>query len=194
MVIAAAIGTILGVLSGLYGGILDTVISFIVDARLSIPFLILAIVLSSIFGSDKMTMTLIIGFTGWATFTRLIRGQILQLKNQNFIICSKSIGASNIRMLFEHILPNIGSILIVEATLKLSSFILLESSLSFLGLGIQPPDTSLGVLVSNGRDYLMTNWWLAIIPSIIIVFIVLDISLLGDWVRDKLDPKLKANN
>lgn len=194
MVIAAAIGTILGVLSGLYGGILDTVISFIVDARLSIPFLILAIVLSSIFGSDKMTMTLIIGFTGWATFTRLIRGQILQLKNQNFIICSKSIGASNIRMLFEHIFPNIGSILIVEATLKLSSFILLESSLSFLGLGIQPPDTSLGVLVSNGRDYLMTNWWLAIIPSIIIVFIVLDISLLGDWVRDKLDPKLKANN
>ncbi len=194
MVIAAIIGTILGVLSGLYGGVLDTIISFIVDARLSIPFLILAIVLSSIFGSDKMTMTLIIGFTGWATFTRLIRGQILQLKNQNFIICSRAMGASNIRMLFEHILPNVGSILIVEATLKLSSFILLESSLSFLGLGIQPPDTSLGVLVSNGRDYLMTNWHLAIIPSIIIVFIVLDISLLGDWVRDKLDPKLKANN
>lgn len=194
MLIAAIIGTILGVLSGLYGGWVDTIISFIVDARLSIPFLILAIVLSSIFGSDKITMTLIIGLTGWATFTRLIRGQIIQLKNQNFITCSKTMGASNIRILFEHLLPNIGSILIVEATLKLSSFILLESSLSFLGLGIQPPDTSLGVLVSNGRDYLMTNWWLAIIPSLIIVFIVLDISLLGDWLRDKLDPKLKTNN
>lgn len=194
MLIAAAIGTILGVLSGICGGWVDLVISFIVDARLSIPFLILAIVLSSVFGSDKITMTLIIGFTGWATFARLIRGQILQLKNQNFIICSKTMGASNFRMLFEHYLPNIGSILIVEATLKLSSFILLESSLSFLGLGIQPPDTSLGVLVSNGRDYLMTNWWLAIIPSIIIVFIVLDISLIGDWLRDKLDPKLKTNS
>ena len=194
MLIATAIGTVLGSLSGIYGGWIDLIISFIVDARLSIPFLILAIVLSSVFGSDKITMTLIIGFTGWATFTRLIRGQILQLKNQNFIKCSRAMGASNIRILFEHILPNIGSILIVEATLKLSSFILLESSLSFLGLGIQPPDTSLGVLVSNGRDYLITNWWLAIIPSAIIVMIVLDIALLGDWLRDKLDPKLKANS
>ena len=102
-------------------------------------------------------------------------------------------GASSIRILFEHILVNISSILIVEATLRLSSFIILESSLSFLGLGIQPPDTSLGVLVSAGRDYMLTNWWLAIIPSIVIVIIVLDVSLIGDWLRDKLDPKLQTN-
>ena len=193
MAIAMVIGTILGVLSGLYGGWVDWLISFLVDARLSIPFLIITIVLSSIFGSDKITMTLIMGFTGWATFARLIRGQIIQLKEQNFIECSRSLGASYVRILFEHILVNISSILIVESTLRLSSFIILESSLSFLGLGIQPPDTSLGVLVSSGRDYLISDWWLSIIPSIIIIFIVLDISLVGDWLRDRLDPKLQTN-
>lgn len=193
MVIAAAIGTLLGVFAGLYGGWVDTLISFIVDARLSIPFLVLAIVLASIFGSGKLTMTLIMGCTGWATFARLIRGQVLQLKGQKYIECSRSIGASSLRILWEHILPNISSILIVEATLRLSSFILLESSLSFLGLGIQPPDASLGVLVSAGRDYLISNWWLSIFPSAVIVFIVLDISLVGDWLRDRLDPKLRNN-
>ena len=193
MAIAMVIGTILGVLSGLYGGWVDWLISFLIDARLSIPFLIITIVLSSIFGSDKITMTLIMGFTGWATFARLIRGQIIQLKEQNFIECSRSLGASYVRILFEHILVNISSILIVESTLRLSSFIILESSLSFLGLGIQPPDTSLGVLVSSGRDYLISDWWLSIIPSIIIIFIVLDISLVGDWLRDRLDPKLQTN-
>lgn len=193
MAIAVVIGTLLGVISGLYEGWVDYLISFLVDARLSIPFLILAIVLASVFGSDKVTMILIMGFTGWATFARLIRGQILQLKKQNFIEASRSLGASSMRILFEHILVNISSILIVEATLRLSSFIILESSLSFLGLGIQPPDTSLGVLVSAGRDYMLTNWWLAIIPSIVIVIIVLDVSLIGDWLRDKLDPKLQAN-
>lgn len=193
MLIAVVIGTLLGVLSGLYGGWIDMLISFIVDARLSIPFLIIAIVFSAIFGADKVTMTLIMGCTGWATFTRLIRGQILQLKRQNFIECSRSLGASHVRILFEHVLSNISSTLIVEATLRLSSFILLESSLSFLGLGIQPPDASLGVLVSYGRDYLVSNWWLSIIPSIVIVFIVLDVSLVGDWLRDCLDPKLQVN-
>ncbi len=193
MAIAVVIGTLLGVLSGLYEGWVDYLISFVVDARLSIPFLILAIVLASVFGSDKLTMVMIMGFTGWATFARLIRGQIMQLKKQDFIESSRSLGASSVRILFEHVLRNISSILIVEATLRLSSFILLESSLSFLGLGIQPPDTSLGVLVSAGRDYMLTNWWLAIVPSLVIVVIVLDISLVGDWLRDKLDPKLQAN-
>lgn len=193
MMMSVVLGVLLGVLSGLYGGWVDMTISFVVDARLSIPFTIIAIVCASIFGSDKITMLLIMGLTGWATFARLVRGQIIQLKEQNFIECSRSLGASNTRILFEHILVNISSPLIVEASMRLSSFILLESSLSFLGLGIQPPDVSLGVLVSNGRDYLITNWWLAIIPSIVIVIIVLQVSLIGDWLRDRLDPKLQNN-
>lgn len=191
MVISSVIGTILGVLGGLYRGWVDTVVMFIVDARLSIPFIIIAIVCASIFGSDKVTMTLIIGFTGWASFARLIRGQIMQIKEANFIECSRSLGASNLRILFEHIFVNISSPLIVHATMRLSSFILLESSMSFLGLGIQPPDVSLGVMVSAGRDSLMTSWWLTIIPSAVIVLIVLQVSLIGDWLRDRLDPKLQ---
>ncbi len=193
MLIAAAIGTVLGALAGLYGGWVDYIISFIADVRLSIPFLIIAIVLASVFGADKLTLVLIMGFTGWSSFTRLVRGQILQIKELAYIESSRSLGASDIRIFFEHILPNISSILIVQGTLRLSSFILVESSLSFLGLGIQPPDTSLGVLVSSGRDYMLSSWWLAMIPSIVIVFIVLDISLIGDWLRDRLDPKLRES-
>lgn len=193
MLISVFIGVVLGVLGGLYRGWVDTIVMFLVDARLSIPFLVLAIVCASIFGSDKVTMTLIIGFTGWASFARLIRGQIMQIKEANFIESSRSLGASTPRILLEHILPNIASPLIVHATMRLSSFILLESSMSFLGLGIQPPDVSLGVMVSAGRDSMMTHWWLSIIPSAVIVLIVLQVSLVGDWLRDKLDPKLQNN-
>ncbi len=193
MIIASLIGTAIGVLSGLYRGWVDNVLMFIVEARLSIPFIIIAIVCAAIFGSDKVTMVLIMGFTGWASFARLIRGQIIQLKQVSFIECSRALGGSNMRILFEHILVNIASPLIVHATMRLSSFILLESSMSFLGLGIQPPDVSLGVMVSAGRDHMINSWWLTIIPSLIIVIIVLQVSLVGDWLRDKLDPKLQNN-
>lgn len=191
MVIATVTGTLLGALGGLYRGWVDTAVMFLVDARLSIPYIIIALVCASIFGSQKTTMILIIGLTGWASFARLVRSQILQLKEANFIECSRSLGASRLRILFEHIFPNIASLLIVHATMRLSSFILLESSLSFLGLGIQPPDVSLGIMVSAGRDYLISSWWLAIVPSLVIVCLVLQVSLLGDWLRDRLDPKLQ---
>lgn len=139
MLIASLIGTTLGVIGGLYRGWADTMVMFLIDARLSVPFIVIAIVCSSIFGSDKVMMVLIIGFAGWASFARLIRGQIIQLREANFIECSRAIGASRLRILFEHILRNISSPLIVHATMRLSSFILLESTLSFLGLGILPP-------------------------------------------------------
>ena len=138
-------------------------------------------------------MVLIIGFAGWASFARLIRGQIIQLREANFIECSRAIGASRLRILFEHILRNISSPLIVHATMRLSSFILLESTLSFLGLGILPPDASLGVMVSAGRDYMISAWWLTMIPSAVIVVIVLQVSLIGAWRRDRLAPKLRSH-
>lgn len=194
MIIASIIGTILGILAGLYGGWVDALVSFIVDTRLSIPFIIIAIICASIFGSSKTTIILIIGLAGWASFARLVRGQVMQLKESNFIECSRSIGASWFRILFEHLLVNISSPLIVHATMRLSSFMLLESTLSFLGLGIQPPDVSLGVMVSEGRNYLINFWWLSITPSMFIVVIVFQVSLIGDWLRDKLDPKLQGNS
>ena len=177
MLIASLIGTTLGVIGGLYRGWADTMVMFLIDARLSVPFIVIAIVCSSIFGSDKVMMVLIIGFAGWASFARLIRGQIIQLREANFIECSRAIGASRLRILFEHILRNISSPLIVHATMRLSSFILLESTLSFLGLGILPPDASLGVMVSAGRDYMISAWWLTMIPSAVIVVIVLQVSV-----------------
>lgn len=191
LTIAATIGTVLGVLAGMNKGWIDSFIMFLVDVRLSVPSTIIGIVCASIFGASKTTIIMIIGFTGFASFARLVRGQILQLREANFMECSQSLGASKIRILFEHVLVNIASPLIINATIRLSSFILLESSLSFLGLGIQPPDVSLGVMVSAGRDYMINAWWLTIVPSIIIVLIVLSVSLIGDWMRDKLDPKLQ---
>lgn len=193
MLISALIGTTLGILGGLYRGWADSVIMFLIDARLSIPFIIIAIVCASIFGTEKTTMILIIGLTGWASFARLVRGQIIQLRESAFIEASRAMGSSSMRILFEHIPRNIASPLIVHSTMRISSFILVESSLSFLGMGILPPDVSLGVMVSNGRDYMINFWWLSIIPSLIIVIITLDISLIGDWLRDRLDPKLQNN-
>ncbi len=134
---------------------------------------------------------LVMAITGWSSYCRLVRSQIFQLKNAKFIEASRSMGASGVKIVFEHILVNIASPLIVQTTMELGGFILLESTLSFLGLGIEPPGTSLGVMVSLGRDYMLTHWWLAVLPSIIIVVLILDISLIGDWLRDRLDPKLK---
>ena len=191
MIIASVLGTFLGVISGLKKGIVDNIVMFLVDTRLSIPFIIIALICSSVFGSEKYILILILGFAGWSSFTRLVRGQVIQMKDQMFIESSRTLGASETRIVFEHILPNIASPLIVHATLRLSHFILLESSISFLGLGIQPPEISLGLLVSHGRDYLINSWWLAIYPSIIILALVLQVSLIGDWLRDVLDPKLK---
>lgn len=191
MVIATALGTVLGIISGLAGGVTDAVISFLTDVRLSIPTTFIGIILACIMGARPATTILVITITGWSSFCRLVRSQILQLKKAAFIEASRSMGAGGVRIVFEHILVNIASPLIVQITMELSGFILLESTLSFLGLGIEPPGTSLGVMVSNGRDYMLTHWWLAIVPSVIIVVLILQISLVGDWLRDKLDPKLK---
>lgn len=191
MLIATVIGTVMGVMAGLYRGPLDTIVSFLTDVKLSVPSIIIAIVCASVFGSGKLILVLIIGLTGYPTFTRLVRGQTIQLKEANFMECSRALGASNLRILFEHVFINISSPLIVHATMRFSSIILLESSLSFLGIGIQPPDISLGLMVSAGRDYLISAWWLSIVPSLIIIVIVLQVSLIGDWLRDQLDPKYK---
>jgi peptide/nickel transport system permease protein len=136
-------------------------------------------------------MILLIGFTGWAEYTRLIRGQVLQVKESQFVECGRAMGASAFSIVWEHILPNVASLLIVRSTMSLSSYILLESSLSYLGLGIQPPQTSLGIMLSEGRDYLTNQWWMAVCPCVVIVLIILQIALIGDWLRDYLDPKLK---
>lgn len=191
MLLAVAIGLVIGMLSGLSTGPVDLSLMFVTDSQLSIPTTFIGIIFATILGSNALTMILVIGITGWPGFARLVRGQVIQIRSISFIESSRAMGASKTRILFEHILPNIASPLIVQITMSLGAFILLESTLSYLGLGIQPPETSLGVMVSEGRDYMLQNWWLAIIPSIVIVALLIQISLIGDWLRDKLDPQLK---
>ena len=191
MLFATAVGTALGIVSGLCGGKVDQIISFLTDVRLSVPTTFIGIIFACILGATPLTTIIVMAITGWSSFCRLVRSQIIQLRSAKFIEASRSMGAGGVRIVFEHILINIASPLIVQITMELSGFILLESTLSFLGLGIQPPGTSLGVMVSIGRDYMLTHWWLAIAPSTVIIVLILQISLIGDWLRDKLDPKLK---
>lgn len=191
MGIAVVIGTLLGVIAGMFGGVPDLVITFLTDARFSVPTTIIGIVCACFFVRGEKTMICLIGFTGWSAYTRLIRGQVLQIKESQYVECSRSMGASTLRIVFEHILPNMASILIVRCTMSLSSYILLESSLSYMGLGIQPPQTSLGIMLSEGRDYLTNQWWIEMFPCFVMILIILQISLIGDWLRDYLDPKLK---
>ena len=191
MIMSVSIGLVLGVLSGFYRGWVEYALSFIIEVRQSLPFNIIVIVCASIFRPSRTVLIIIMGLTGWTSFARLTRGQIIQLREAAFIECSRSLGASDFRILAEHVIKNIASPLIVMATMRLNVFIMTESSLSFLGLGIQPPDISLGRLVSEGRDYLISHWWLTIVPSLVIMVIVLQVSLVGDWLRDKLDPKLQ---
>ncbi|HWR21970.1 MAG TPA: ABC transporter permease [Feifaniaceae bacterium] len=194
MFLAVVIGLVVGVLSGLNQGALDLSLMFVTDAELSVPTTFIGIVCATMMGSNALTTIIVIGITGWPGFARLVRGQVIQIRNISFIECSRALGASKTRIFFEHILANIASPLIVQTTVSLGAFILLESTLSYLGLGIQPPGTSLGVMVSEGRDYMLQNWWLAIIPSLVIVVLLMQISLIGDWLRDRLDPQMKSRN
>ena len=191
LIAAGALGTMLGVFAALFGGVFDNIVIFLINIIYSIPGVLIGIVVATVFGSGAQMMFILIVCTRWCGFARQIRGQVLQVKQEDFIEASRAQGASVSRILWEHILPNVASQLIVTATLNLSGIILLESTLSFLGLGIQPPQTSLGVMVSTGRAQLTTSWWLAVIPIVVIVVIVLCVSLIGDWLRDRLDPKLK---
>lgn len=192
LILAAFIGIILGILSGLYGGMIDTLVSTLVDVRMSIPTNIIGIICATVFDASKITVVIVIALTGWANFTRLIRAQVMQIKESQFLEASESIGSSKFRIVREHILRNIASPIIIQATLSLNHNIILESTLSFLGLGIQSPDTSLGLLISDGRAYMMTQWWLTICPVIVVVLLIMSVSLFGDWLRDTLDPKMKG--
>ena len=192
LILAAAIGIVFGILSGLYGGWVDAAVSTLVDVRMSIPTNIIGIICATVFDASKITVVIVIALTGWANFTRLIRAQVMQIKESQFLEASESIGSSKFRIVREHILRNIASPIIIQATLSLNHNIILESTLSFLGLGIQSPDTSLGLLISDGRAYMMTQWWLTMCPVIVVVLLIMCVSLFGDWLRDTLDPKMKG--
>ncbi|WP_416361674.1 ABC transporter permease [Mesorhizobium sp. AR02] len=186
--IAAAIGIGLGFLAAHSRGRLEQIILMLIDAQAAIPFMIVALAVLAFFGNSLVLFTVLLGFFGWERIARLCRGLALSASEQGYTIAVRDIGASPMRVYALHILPNVASSVIVAMTLNLPEVILLETSLSFLGLGVQPPLSSLGNMLGAARDYMEGAPWLVFIPSAVIMLTALSISVIGDWLRDRADP------
>jgi len=188
--VGGSLGIVLGVMAGYVGGRLDEGIMALVDIQLAFPTILLAITVIAVLGPSFINLVLIIGLSGWVTYARIARGQVLSLREKEFVEASRAQGSDPLRTVCRHILPNMLSPLIVVATLDLARTIILESTLSFLGLGIQPPTPSWGGMLSDGREYLLTAWWIATFPGLALMLTALSFNRLGDWARDLTDPRL----
>jgi peptide/nickel transport system permease protein len=186
-----AFGLAFALISGYYGGIIDEVLMRVVDVWNALPFLMVALVLTLIFGRGLEIMILVLFLVAWVNFVRIIRAQILVLKQMDYVASARICGASDFRIIVKHLFPGILNSAIVIATLNTSGLILAESTLSFVGAGIQPPTPAWGVMVNEGRDYLSTAWWQSLVPSGAIFLVVISLNFLGDWLRDRLDPRLR---
>ena len=192
VLIGGSIGVLLGMFAGFYGGRTDDIIMRIADIQLAIPFILLAIAILAVLGQglDKIILTL--GVSGWVTYGRVVRGQMLSWRETEFVEAARSIGARNLSIMFKHLLPNIVASIIVIASFAVASTILAEASLSFLGLGVPPTTPTWGGMVAAGRDYIITGqWWIYTFPGLAIMVTVLGINVVGDWLRDFLDPRLR---
>jgi peptide/nickel transport system permease protein len=191
VVIGGALGTALGVVAGFVGGHTDEVIMALADMQLAFPTILLAIAIIAVLGPSFTNLVIVIGVSGWVTYARIARGQVLSLREKEFVEAIRAQGGSRWRIIWSHILPNTLSPLIVVATLDLARTIILESTLSFLGLGIQPPTPSWGGMLSDGREYLLSAWWIATFPGVALMLTALSFNRLGDWIRDLTDPRLR---
>jgi peptide/nickel transport system permease protein len=190
--IGAVLGTILGFIAAHFRGMVDEVIMAAVDVQASLPFMLIALAVLAFFGNSFWLFILVMGIYGWEIFARLTRGMVLSAGTEGYAVAVRSLGAGSARTYGLHVLPNILSVLIVQFTLNFPQTILLETSLSFLGLGLQPPLTSLGQMLGAGRNHLLMAWWIAVLPGTIIFLTTLAISIVGDWLRDRLDPTLRG--
>jgi len=188
--IAIIIGSILGLLSGYFGGWLDAVIMRFVDIMLCFPTFFLILMVIAFLEPNIWTVMVVIGLTGWPGLTRLVRGECLSIRERGFVQAAKVLGLSNIRVMFVHLLPNVMAPILVTATLGIGGAILTESALSFLGLGVQPPTPSWGNILTAGKDYITVAWWLSLYPGLAILITVLAYNLLGEGLRDVLDPRM----
>jgi len=189
--IAGSVGTTLGLIAGYFGGNVDHLIMRLVDITISIPAILFALVLAVILQPSFQTVIIVIVSIFWSRYARLIRGQTLGIKNQDFIARAKVAGASNARIIVRHVFPNVVNTIIVLATLEVGQVILFEATLSFLGAGLPRPTPAWGLMVANGRELLISAWWVAFFPGLAIMLAVMSMNLMGDWLRDKLDPKLR---
>lgn len=186
------LGVAIGIVSGFYGGLTDEILMRLADLRLALPFVLLVISVIAVFGPSFMNIVVILGLTGWVAYARVVRAEVLSMREREFIVAARALGASNLRLMARHILPNVVASAIVIGSLELANVIVLEASLSFLGLGVQPPTPSWGNMLGEARDYLMSNFWLATLPGIAISLTAVSVNLVGDWLRDVLDPHLRT--
>ncbi|WP_255448591.1 ABC transporter permease [Telmatospirillum sp. J64-1] len=190
-VLSAVLGTTLGFLAAHFRGVVEQIVLMLADFQAALPFLILALAVLAFFGNSLVLFVCLMGLLGWERYARIARGLALSSSGQGYAAAVRQLGASPARVYFRHILPNTASTLIVSMTIVFPEIILMESGLSFLGLGVQPPQTSLGSMVGYGREYLTTAPWIMLAPAITIILTTLAVSLLGDWLRDRLDPTLR---
>ncbi len=186
--VAMTLGVLMGLVAGYYGGAADTIISNLVNVMLAFPFLLLALAAIAVVGPSFENMIVVLGATGWPIYTRVVRAETLKYREREFVQAARALGLGSWRIIRAHVLPNLLNTIIVMASLEVARMIILESFLSFLGLGIQPPTPSWGAMLGEGRVYMLTHWWLAAFPGAAIFITTLGINLFGDGLRDVLDP------
>lgn len=189
--VGTIVGTTLGLMAGYFGGIIDEIIMRVTDIVTSIPYLLLALIIVIVMGQNFGVIVLVLALASWPGIVRLVRGQALQLRELDYVALAKVAGSSTFRILYSHILPGVSNTIVVATTLQVGSIILAEAILSFLGAGIPPPTPSWGSMVSDGRSYLNSAWWVAFFPGMAIFLTVMSFNFIGDWLRDKWDPRLR---
>lgn len=188
--ISLAVGTVLGLLSGYLRGWVDWIIMYVVDVQLSLPFMLLAVAVALVLGSNLVVLMGIAAFATFPYYTRVVRGAVLSLRHRDYVLAAEAAGASDLHIMVHHLLPGLIAPLLVLTTLNIGRIILLESGLSFLGIGVPPTIPTWGSMIEEGRDYLATAWWLAIIPGVTLMLLTMSIGTIGDWLRDITDVNL----
>jgi peptide/nickel transport system permease protein len=192
VLISGVVGMVVGLVSGYFGGRVDDVFMRLADIQLAFPFILLAIAVIGVLGPSLRNIIIVIGVSSWVVYARIVRSEVLSLRERDFVQAAIALGSRDGRVILRHVLPNTFTPWLVVATLDMARVIVIESALSFLGLGVQPPTPTWGGMLADGRVYLSTAWWLATFPGLAILVTVLGINLLGDGLRDTLDPRLKV--
>ncbi|UQN08217.1 ABC transporter permease [Deinococcus sp. QL22] len=192
VLLTAIIGVVLGLMAGYLGGRVEAFIMRLVDTLIAIPSILLYLTAIGVFGPSLTMLIVVIGLINWTTFARVVRGEVLAMKQREFVEAAHALGQSDVLITLKHILPNILSSVIVVATLNVATIVILEATLSFLGFGVQPPTVTWGGMLSEGRNYVASAWWLATLPGMAISLLSLSLIFLGDRLRDVLDPRLKT--
>jgi ABC-type dipeptide/oligopeptide/nickel transport system permease subunit len=191
VVISATIGVLLGLGAGYFGGNTDWTIMTVINVMLTFPFVLLALAVIAVLGPSLLNMIIVLGVAGWPIYARVVRAETLAIREREFVVAGRALGMSHLRLMFRQILPNLVSTIVVIATLQVAQVIILESFLSFLGLGVQPPTPAWGNMLGEGRLYMLNSWWIATFPGLAIFLTTLVINLMGNALRDWLDPHLK---